>query len=353
MEQFFENRVNVFVVTLLAGVVLGYIFLRPVFLFVSRPVKKRNKKLGVLLEKLANSSIPLGIILLLNIIASIPFFHLDAEWSNKAVHTITILGLTYIVCEVLLYVYDLYLTTKSKQVTSIFHIVIRLLTYSFGVFALLKAFGIQITPILTALGVGGLAIALALQDTLTNLFAGIQILGSRQVKPGDYIRLDSGEEGYVLDINWRNTEIKTLLGNFVIIPNSRISSSITTNYYTLQQRLYFHVIVGVHYNSDLEQVERVTMEVAESLMSDSEMMPKSLKPRVRFFDFSDSSISMRVWLSTDTYENQFALKHEFIKRLHKRFEQEGIVIPFPIRTLHLGGTELAALSVPKDGKSTL
>ena len=335
MNQLIENKFLLVCLAIIVGTVLGHLLLRPIFAAIGKTIAKKDENLGALIIKLGKLSALLGVVLLLNVISAIPYFSLYEGYLDKAIRVITILSFTYIICELLLYAHDLYHRTKSKQVTSIFHIIIRLLIYAIGLFSLLNAFGIEITPILTALGVGGLAVALALQDTLSNLFSGIQILGSRQVKPGDYIRLESGEEGYVLDINWRNTEIKTLLGNFVIIPNSKISSSTTTNYYALQQRLYFHVIVGVHYDSDLEEVERITIEVADELMKESPKMPKSLKPKVRFIEFADSSINMRVWLSTDTYENQFQLKHQFIKKLHKRFNKAGIVIPFPIRTIYM------------------
>jgi small-conductance mechanosensitive channel len=79
--------------------------------------------------------------------------------------------------------------------------------------------------------VGGLAVALALQDTLSNLFAGLHIIASKKLLPGDYFLLDSGEEGYVQDVNWRNTFIRTLRNNMIVVPNARLASAILTNYY--------------------------------------------------------------------------------------------------------------------------
>ena len=101
---------------------------------------------------------------------------------------------------------------------------------------LLNLLGIPIAPILTALGVGGLAVALALQDTLSNLFAGFYVAIARQVRLNDYIKLNTGEEGYVTDITWRSTTIRTLGNNLIIIPNSKLAQAVVTNYYLPEKR---------------------------------------------------------------------------------------------------------------------
>jgi small-conductance mechanosensitive channel len=116
---------------------------------------------------------------------------------------------------------------------------------------------------LTALGVGGLAVALALQDTLSNLFAGIHIISTRLVLPNDYIRLSTGEEGFCKDINWRNTIIRTMANNENIIPNSVLSSSILTNFSRPEQEINISIPVSVSYESDLSQVEEVCIAVAK------------------------------------------------------------------------------------------
>jgi len=106
--------------------------------------------------------------------------------------------------------------------------VLRITIVATGFLVALGSLGISVAPVLTALGVGGLAVALALRDTLANLFAGIQILASRQVLPGDFVRFDGGE-GYVADITWRNTSITDGAGGRVIVPNEKLASSIVSN----------------------------------------------------------------------------------------------------------------------------
>ncbi len=206
--------------------------------------------------------------------------------------------------------------------------------YIVGALILLQTFGISVAPILTALGVGGLAVALALQDTLSNLFSGLNILLAKQIKVGDYIKLSTGEEGNIADISWRNTTIKVMSNNMIIVPNQKIASSIITNYYMPERELSIVVGASVSYDSDLERVERVTIEVARLVMKEIEVGIENFDPVVRFHTFGDSSINFNVVLRVQEFGDQFLLKHEFIKRLHLRYQQEGIEIPFPIRTIY-------------------
>jgi small-conductance mechanosensitive channel len=219
------------------------------------------------------------------------------------------------------------------QSATIFVNITRVLVLGIGVLVLLQTLGISITPMLTALGVGGLAVALALQDTLGNLFAGVQVLASKKVQPGDFIRLDSGEEGYVVDINWRNTTVEQIAGNVVTVPNAKIAEAILINYHQPVQDMSVVIPVGVSYDSDLEKVERVTIEVGREVMTNVEGGVPDHEPLVRFHSFGDSSIDFRVILRAAEYKAQYLIVHEFIKRLHARYRAEGIEIPFPMRTL--------------------
>jgi small-conductance mechanosensitive channel len=227
--------------------------------------------------------------------------------------------------------------------TSIFRNLTKLLVFLIGIMVILQVLGISITPILTALGVGGLAAALALQPTLANLFSGLQIIAAKQLHPGDYVKLDSGEEGYVTDITWRNTTIRALPNNMIIVPNSKLASTIFTNYYQPQQETGVLIQVGVSYASDLKKVEKVTIEVGKEVMKEVEGGVPEFEPLIRYHTFDDSSINFMVVLRTKEYVGKYLITHEFIKRLHERYDKEGIVIPFPITTIHIpkGNTEVA------------
>ncbi|MGW5327947.1 mechanosensitive ion channel family protein [Streptomyces sp. NPDC004014] len=218
---------------------------------------------------------------------------------------------------------------------TIFVNITRVLVLAIGFLVVLQTLGVSIAPLLTALGVGGLAVALALQDTLANLFAGIHILASKTVQPGDYIRLTSGEEGYVVDINWRQTTVRQLSNNLVVIPNGQLAKTNMTNYTRPEQQLTILVQVGVSYDSDLDHVERVTHEViAETMTSTTGAVPDH-EPAIRFHTFGDSRIGFTVILGVGEFSDQYRVKHEFIKRLHRRYREEGIHIPSPTRTVAL------------------
>jgi small-conductance mechanosensitive channel len=197
---------------------------------------------------------------------------------------------------------------------------------------LLESFGISITPMLTALGVGGLAVALALQDTLSNLFAGIQITLTRTIKSGDYIHLTTGEEGTVTDISWRSTTLLTQSDNLTVIPNSKLAQNILTNYSLPKRNLSITVNVGISYDSDLEKVESVTLDVAAQLMKENGI---ETQPVFRYKEFGTSSVNFNLSMDVNEFSQQYILRHEFIKRLYKRFITEGIEIPYPTTTVYI------------------
>jgi small-conductance mechanosensitive channel len=228
--------------------------------------------------------------------------------------------------------------TREEQplrVTGVVQNVVRVAVLLLGALVLLATLGISVTPVLTTLGIGGLAVALALQDTLSNLFAGIHVTLARNVRVGDFVKLESGEEGHVEDISWRATRIRMLPNNVVIIPNNRLAQSIVTNYYLPSKDLSVLVQVGVHYASDLEHVERVTCEVARDVMRTVPGGVPDFEPFIRYHTFGESSIDFSVILRAQEFTGGFVVKHEFIKRLAGRYTEEGIVIPFPIRAVNL------------------
>ncbi|GAA1589693.1 mechanosensitive ion channel family protein [Actinomadura kijaniata] len=231
---------------------------------------------------------------------------------------------------------------------TIFANITRVLVLGIGMLVMLQSLGVSITPLLGALGVGGLAVALALQDTLANLFAGVHVLASKTIEPGDYIKLATGQEGYVVDINWRNTSIRTLSDNIEVIPNQRFSDTILTNFHRPAQDMGLLIQASVSYDSDLESVEKVVIEVGQEVMAEVEGGVKEAEVLVRYHTFADSGIGFTVILRTSEFGDQFRIKHEFVKRLHRRFRAEGIEIPFPVLRVMNDGVRPAARPVAVD-----
>ena len=222
---------------------------------------------------------------------------------------------------------------RTVPVASITQNVAKIIIVVIGLLMILNGMGISIAPVLTALGVGGLAVALALQDTLSNLFSGFYLTMTRQIRVGDYIKLESGQEGYVEDIGWRATTIRMLPNNMVLVPNNKLSQSIITNYYLPNRELAVLVEVGVDYSSDLAGIERITCEVGREVMRTVAGGVADFEPVIRYHAFGEYSVNFTVVLRAKEFVDQYLIKHEFIKRLHVRYRQDGITIPFPTRTV--------------------
>ena len=251
--------------------------------------------------------------------------------------TVIILTITRVIARTVSGVIDMQIerSQQSMPKTTLLNAIVNGIIYAMGILVVLQYYGISIAPILTALGVGGMAVALALQETLANIFSGLHLILSKQLRLGDYIHLSSGEEGRVTDITWRFTTIVPVgEGNMVVIPNQKIASSIITNYSMPRHDIVIKIPVGVAYDSDLQKVEDVTLEVAHQVLESlGEKIDDNRKPSVRFYNFGESSIDFNVLLHSARFDDQFRLKHEFIKALTARFREEGIEIPFPIRTI--------------------
>lgn len=302
---------------------------------------RRLKKIPALREIRGNEMIKTskGPVLLLFVIAgtyaAVSGISTDIRTAGfilKALLIVAIILLTMItanICGGLISIYS-NKEQNSLPATSILINISRIIIFIVGSLIILEALGVSITPILTALGVGGLAVALALKDTLTNLFSGLNILASKQIRQGDYIKLDSNEEGYIVDITWRDTIIKSGSNNLVIIPNQKLASAVITNFYNPDKQVPVVVPLCVDTHSDLEKVEKISIRAASDVMKSVEGAVPDYEPVVRFTGFSDAGINLNVIMRADEVGCQFIIKHEFIKRLYKEFEAENIGIAFPL-----------------------
>ncbi|MBI4436225.1 MAG: mechanosensitive ion channel family protein [Candidatus Omnitrophica bacterium] len=256
--------------------------------------------------------------------------------SGKILLSLGIFSITWVLAKISTQLVKRYAAKMGGALptTSLTENMTRIVVFGIGFLIILQSLGISIAPILATLGIGGLAVALGLQDTLSNLFAGVHVTLARQIKIGDYIKLESGEEGYVIDITWRTTKIRMLPNNIVLVPNAKLAQAIVVNYYLPDTELAVLVQVGVHYNSDLKKVEQVTCEVAKEVMKEIKGGVPTFEPFIRYHTFGDSSINFTVILRAKEFVDQYLIKHEFVKRLHERYAKEGIVIPYPIRAIN-------------------
>ena len=246
---------------------------------------------------------------------------------------VIVFTLTRVVARTLSGIIDFY-TVRDQNMpkTSLLNNVINFVIYAMGVLIVLQYYGISVAPILTALGVGGMAVALALQDTLANVFSGMHLILSKQLRLNDYVRLSTGEEGKVTDITWRFTTLQSVSNNVVVVPNQNIAKAIITNYSMPKQDITVSIAIGVSYDSDLEKVETVCIRVGKAVLSKIDPAVK-VAPVVRYNLLADSSINFNVIMHVSEFTNQYIVKHEFIKAIMKEFRKENIEIPFPVRTI--------------------
>ncbi len=222
--------------------------------------------------------------------------------------------------------------------TGLTYVVLKGFVISLGVLILLGTLGVSIAPLLTALGVGGLAVALALQDTLSNLFAGIHILMEKSIRVGDFVKLDSGEEGSVTDIGWRTTRIRLLPNNVVIIPNNKLAQARIINYNLPDKSLALLIPISVSYAADLDHVQRLLVEEATAAIGRVPGLLANPAPFVRFIPgFSQSSLDLTLIVNVGEFVDQYLVQHELRLRILKRFRAEGVEIPFPSRTVYVHG----------------
>ncbi|MGB9732113.1 MULTISPECIES: mechanosensitive ion channel family protein [Calditerrivibrio] len=258
--------------------------------------------------------------------------------TSKIIRIIIIISITFAFGNLAGMLFNTSLKEKAVPIpnTGLLQAIIKVTIYVVGLLIALNYLGISITPIITALGVGGLAVALALKDTLANLFSGIHILVEKAIKVGDFIRMDNGVEGFVEDITWRTTRIKTVQNNFVIVPNEKLVQSIVTNFDLNDKKVSVPIKISVSYDSDIDKVEKILIEVSKSLIGKVEGLVADPEPIVRFNPgFGDSSLDFTLVCYAEEFKYNFLIQSEIRKAVFKRFREENIEIPFPQRVIHM------------------
>jgi small-conductance mechanosensitive channel len=230
---------------------------------------------------------------------------------------------------------NMLLKSSSSSTKGMISLIMRIGVFIVGSLMVLDSLGISITPLLASLGVGSLAVALALQDTLSNFFSGLYILADKPFQPGNFIEIETGVQGFVEKVGWRSTHIKTIANNIIVVPNAKAAASVLTNYDMQDPNALVTVDVGVSYSSDLRRVESICLDVGKEMMLNFPQGVPSYSPLVRFREFGDSSINAIVYLRAKSYYDRYLVRHHYVMALHERFRKEGIEIPFPQRVVHM------------------
>jgi len=238
---------------------------------------------------------------------------------------------------------------QLERVTQPATFLIKLLFTLVALVILLENFGIHLTAIWTTLGIGSVAVALALQETLSNFFAGLYLLADRPISPGDYVKLDSGQEGYVVRVGWRATSIRPLSYNMVFVPNSVLAKAVITNYSLPDERTGLSIQVGVAYGTDARRVEQILVEIAQQAARPGEAggisgtsgsrvdgLLADPPPSAQLIPgFGKSTLDFTLGVQVRRFVDQYAVQSELRKRILERFRKEGIEMPFPTQTVLL------------------
>jgi small-conductance mechanosensitive channel len=343
--------------------------------------RSENKYDDILVDALRRSILYIVLLTGLNIaLREMPRAKIIMPYARPFLTASFILLLSYILTKVLKMLVRIRAENDQNRVVavSLTRRSIEIVVYTIACVMVLRTFGVDIAPIITALGVGGLAVALALQDTLSNLFAGVYITLANQIRVGDYIRISDGNfEGYVRDIGWRNATIEMQEMNSVLIPNNKLSQAIVTNFHLPDEVQYLLLTFGVHHNTDPQMLEDVLLKMvhekghatrAEAAASEQEQgkirgLLHTPEPIVRFREFGEFTLNFRFFIAISHFDLQFEARSNVMKQVYYTFKQHGIVIPMPIRALQIGShpegnnessisaTEVASLLQEMRGKT--
>ncbi len=204
---------------------------------------------------------------------------------------------------------------------------VRGIIIALGALMFLDSVGISIGPLLASLGIGSLAIALALQETLKNMFSGLFLIADKSLEVGDYVKLQSGQEGQLFKLGWRSCNFRMLTNEVVVVPNSQLIDSIVTNYRAPDGDVAISIDLAVLNSNDPAHVERVAAEVARDVMASVEPGCSSYDPQVLFQGISGNLINLTVMIHAKSSDSIGTVRNEFIKRVLARFAREEIKLP--------------------------
>lgn len=306
--------------------------------YFKRKTKQTKKSLYKKLQK--NIIKPIYILIIfIGLYAALQSISLFGETAEKVINSLFysafILVAAAILTKILSVVINAWLKTQQhiERPPQIISKILTVIIYIIALLIILDHFEIETTPFLATLGLGGLALGLALQNTLSNFFAGLHLVSDKPINIGDFIELNTGLSGHVLDIGWRSTRLKTLQNTIIIVPNALLADSIITNNSANGEaevkEIVFSIDCGVSYDSDLEKVENIVKETAKKIQETTEGAVEDFQPEIRYTQFGESNINFKIILKAREFTDKNRMIHECIKATKKIFEEEHIEISYP------------------------
>ena len=336
-ENFIENEYIRFLIIFLGTIVfvtISYFILK----FIVKSIVSGKKSYGVFVLKKLSKPVLLIIFFtgVYTALKSLTFLNEHYQWIDGGIFVIITLLSALLVSNIVTILMLGYLKVRKgfERPPGLLNKTLSTIIFVIAIIIILGYFKLDITPMIAGVGLGALAIGLALQSTLTNFFAGVHILSDQPIRVGDFIELDKDNCGIVEDIGWRSTRIRMLTDNLLIIPNGKLAENNIINYSKPKQDFSIWIPCGVAYESDLKKVEKVTLEVASEIQKTVEGAVKAFEPVFRYKEFGDSNINFIAILRIEEPMARFVVRNEFIKALKERFDKEGIEISWPIRKIY-------------------
>lgn len=336
-----DNNYLEFIVLL----VLTFVALRLSVFIIEKIVLKLTAKTKTEVDDLivARTSKPLTFLVL---IVGIKFALSVLPFSEKAFNLIhqILSSLVFVVCFLIAYriffiLVDQGLKHKAKRThvplnEGLFNLIIgtiKVLVVITCILSVLSFWGVEIGPVLAGLGIGGIAIGLALQPTLSNLFGGISMILDKSVRVGDVVDLGAGVSGKILKIGLRSTKIRTFDNELMIVPNSKLSTENIHNIAQPEPQVRVVIPFGVSYGSDVEKVKKIVLSEVKKVAN----LKKDMEPYVKFIEMGASSLNFKAYFFVESFENRFDAIDEANTKIYNALNKAGIEIPFPQMDVHL------------------
>src|SRR3989344_2063471 len=342
-----NTELNIEILIALTGVISSFITAKILYFIINKYVKTFTKKTKTDIDDKLIAALERPFVLGIALIGiyvslySIDYIKQKIELMNDLFFVFGVLWSIFVLYRITKVAMEKWLSVNPnfQNMPRLVIKVVNVFVYFIGLIIILKHFNVEITPLVATLGIGGIAIGFALQDTLSNFFAGLHIISDKPINIGDFVELEGNISGYVEDIGWRTTRIRTLPNTLVIVPNSKIASTIITNDSLPVPEMSVVVQCGVAYTSDLEKVEKVTIETAKKIHKNVQGAVRDFEPFIRYHTFGDSNINFSIILRIQTFVDKYLVTHEFIKALKKSYDKEGIEISWPVRKIYYGNAD--------------
>jgi small-conductance mechanosensitive channel len=307
-----------------AALALGFFLERLFIRFASKFFEKRSWPIGRRLVRSFNGIITIwfGLAAFRSVLSDLPIKASALPLIGHTASALFIGSVAILFARIVVSFFRTYSTQHAGAVSSITLVenIVRAAVYLVGIFEVLHAYGVAVTPLLAALGVGGLAVALALQDTLANFFAGIYIISSRHLDPGDYVKLDSGQEGTIRDIAWRVTTMQTPMNTLIIVPNTKFSTSIITNFDRPEKSMQLVIEINLDAAANADAYEKAALESAKEVR---DAMPTATdgEPKIRYTAITSTGLTLQLSIGITDFANQAEIRHEILKRIYAKTHQ--------------------------------